>query len=244
MSPRIKAFLIHSLFSIVLALLIVGLIFFVWYPAPLAQAIGVTQIFLIMLAIDVIVGPLFTLLVYKKGKKTLIFDLAVIVLLQLSAFAYGLWTVFQGRPVWIVFNADRFDIVRVNEIDTRQISKAKSEYQKPSWFFPQWVAAVPPKDINENNKITFEAVFAGVDIAQRPNLFVPLSHEKEHIKDKVFETSQLYKFNNKQEVKRVLIKYSQANAWLPLKANKIDMVVLINKNTGQVVKIVDLRPWN
>jgi hypothetical protein len=43
-------------------------------------------------------------------------------------------------------------------------------------------------------------------------------------------------------VDKVLTKYPDANAWLPLKANAKDMVVLINKEKAKIVKIVDLRP--
>lgn len=48
---------------------------FIWYPTPLATAVGVTQIFLMMLAIDVTVGPILGFIVYKEGKKTLKMDL-------------------------------------------------------------------------------------------------------------------------------------------------------------------------
>lgn len=244
MSARIKAFLIHGLISISIALLVVGLIFLVWYPAPLAKASGVTHIFLMMLAIDVIVGPLLTLVVYKQGKKTLLFDLTIIVLLQILALGYGLWTISQGRPAWLVFNADRFDSVRVNEIDNRNISKAKQVYQNPSWFYPQWVAAVAPKDIEENNTVTFEAIFSGVDIAQRPNLYMPLKDQKLQIKNKAINVKELYKYNDQQAVGVILKQYPLADTYLPMKAVAIDMVVLVNKEKGEVVKIVDLRPWH
>jgi len=41
----------------------------------------------------------------------------------------------------------------------------------------------------------------------------------------------------------ILQPVSQATAFLPLKANAVDMTVLINKEKGEVIKIVDLRPW-
>ena len=81
LSKRQNFFLGHLAISVIIALLVVGLVFFVWYPSPLATAVGVTHIFLMMLAIDVIVGPLLGLLVYKEGKKTLKFDLGVIIVL-------------------------------------------------------------------------------------------------------------------------------------------------------------------
>ena len=82
---RIKAFLIHGLVSISVALLVIGLVFFIWYPSPLAKAVGVTHIFLMLLAIDVIIGPVLGFIVYKEGKKTLKMDLSIIITLQLCA---------------------------------------------------------------------------------------------------------------------------------------------------------------
>ncbi len=242
-SARIKAFLIHGLISISIALLIIGLVFFIWYPAPLAKAVGVTHIFLLMLTIDVILGPLLTLLVYKQGKKTLVFDLTIIVILQISALGYGLWTISQGRPAWLVFNVDRFDVVRMNELDNRKIEQARQEYQNPSWLYPKWVAAIAPKNIEENNKVTFEAVFSGVDIAQRPNLYISLNTQKLEMQNKAISLKELYKYNEKKDVANILHKVPQATAFVPLKANAVDMTVLINKEKGEVVKIVDLRPW-
>ena len=51
------------------------------------------------------------------------------------------------------------------------------------------------------------------------------------------------KYNDSNIVDKVLSKYPQATAFVPLKANALDMTVLINKEKGEVVKIVDLRPW-
>jgi uncharacterized RDD family membrane protein YckC len=63
---RIIAFLFHFSISCLLALLALLLVFFVWYPAPLHSAVGVTSIFLIVLGVDVTVGPLLTLVVKAR----------------------------------------------------------------------------------------------------------------------------------------------------------------------------------
>ena len=94
MSKRLKFFLSHLSLSILIALIVMGLVFFVWYPTPLAKAVGVTHIFLMILAIDVIVGPLLGLLVYKESKKSLKFDLTVIIFIQISALLYGVYMSF------------------------------------------------------------------------------------------------------------------------------------------------------
>src|SRR5690606_24816863 len=127
-------------------------------------------------------------------------DLAVIVILQLSALMCGLWTVYQGKPAWLGFNADRADVVRIDEIDLRNIDRAENKYQKASLFFPKWVSAKQSDDINERNKITFEAVFSGVDIAQRPELYLPLDSSQKEIRSKILDLSDLYKYNEKVQV--------------------------------------------
>lgn len=107
MKQRLIAFLVHLIISIVVAIAAVGLVFFVLYPAPLHTAVGVTGIFLLLLMVDVCLGPVLTFIVYKKGKKTLKMDLAVIAILQFSALVYGLYAVAEGRPAWLVFANDR-----------------------------------------------------------------------------------------------------------------------------------------
>ena len=83
LSKRTKFFLGHLGCSLLIALAIISVVFFVWFPTPLANAEGVTRIFWMLLIIDVILGPLLTLLVYKEGKKTLKMDLCIIILLQI-----------------------------------------------------------------------------------------------------------------------------------------------------------------
>ena len=98
MKDKIKAFLWHLSVSLLIALLAMLVVYGVWNPDPLYKATGITDIFLLMLAIDIILGPILTLIVYKKGKKTLKFDLCVIALLQMSALMFGLYKVYEGRP--------------------------------------------------------------------------------------------------------------------------------------------------
>lgn len=243
MKEKLKAFTIHLSISFCVGLLFSIIIFFIWYPSPLAKATGVTTIFLILLFIDVIIGPLLTFIVYQKNKKTLKFDLICIAVIQVAALIYGFNTVYQGKPAWLVFNADRADIVRINELDLRKIAQAKNEYKGPSLFSPQWVAAKQPEDIKEKNDITFEAVFAGIDIAQRPELYSPIIESKLEIKSKALNLNELFKYNDRKVTKDILEEYPKADAYLPLKANAVDMTVLVNKETGAVIKIVDLRPW-
>lgn len=243
MRARLNAFLIHLLISTCIAAAVIGVVFFVWYPAPLHTAAGVTQIFLLLLTVDVVLGPLLTLIVYKTGKKTLIMDLTIIALLQLGALSYGVWTVAEGRPAWLVFGADRFELVRIPDIDQRNIG-THALYSSPAWTGPQWVGADLPFDLEQRNDIIFESVSGGFDIYQRPNLYRPLQDMKNNIQLHAKELSLLNNYNAAADVQKTLYKYPTATAWLPLRANHQDMVVLMDKNSASVVAIVDLRPWD
>lgn len=243
MTPRIKFFLVHIITSVIIAFLLTLLVLFIWYPSPLATAVGVTHIFLMLLAIDVILGPLLGLLVYKEGKKTLKFDLSTIILIQIAALCYGVFSIEQGRPAWLVYNVDRFELVRKNELVNTNIQQAQAQFQKPSWFKPQYAATEFAKDIQQRNDEMFAEVFSGISIAQRPERYVELTEAKTQIQQRALPLVELQQYNPKTDVEKTLAKYPKADAWLPLKANAVDMVVLVNKESASIIKIVDLRPW-
>jgi hypothetical protein len=77
--------------------------------------------------IDLIVGPLLTLLVYKQGKKTLKMDLTVIALIQALFLGGGLYTLFASRPVYLVATNQMFNLVFATDILPDDSQKAKNE---------------------------------------------------------------------------------------------------------------------
>ena len=243
MRDRFKAFAIHFSLSALVALLTLSVVFYGWYPMPLADATGVLSIVGLIVLVDVILGPVLTFAIYQRGKKSLKLDLAVIVLVQLAALTYGVFTLAEGRPVWLVYSTDRFDVVRMNELDTRHAEKVKPPYQSSVFAPPRWVTAVPGDDVQENSMVTLEAAFAGLDYAQRPYLYHPLSAAAESIKKHAQPLETLKQFNLPDNVKKQLAPWPEADAWLPLMATAKPMVVLIKHKTAEVVAIVDLRPW-
>lgn len=242
---KLKAFGLHFSISLLIALISMVIVFFVWYPAPLYKAAGVTKIFLILLGIDLVLGPMLTFIVSKPNKKSLKFDLSMIVLLQLSAFIYGFYHVYDGRPAWIAYNADRFDLVKNNEIDTRKLTEALPTYQKVSYSGARYVAAIIPKENSDrSNEILFDEVRYGIAPSQRPELFQPLSAVDDVMLTKAKAIDELYDYNDKVDVDNILSAYPEVDGFLPLKANAVDMVVFINKKAKEkVVAVVDLRPW-
>jgi hypothetical protein len=254
MKNRISAFLIHLLLSGVVAAIAVILVFWVWYPMPLHNAVGVTEIFLILLSVDIVIGPMLTFIVYKPDKPSLKFDLTVIALLQLVALGYGINTVFQGRPAFIVFSKDRFEIARASDIDPDSASKALqngNQTAQASWTSPRWVAAVASSDPKRDQEILFSAVQGGPDWPLLPELFVPLTQVKEQVLKKARPLQELQQTSSKNTLLNAEMQdftplqdwQDNRVKWLPLRGKVKDMVVLVDANSAAVIKIVDINPW-
>ncbi len=242
MSARIKAFLIHLIGSLLLASLALALVFLVWYPSPLAETFGVTRIFALMLGIDVIIGPLLTLLVYKVGKKTLKFDLTAILVVQLAMFAYGMHTVAIGRPIWFVFNIDEFYSVRATDITAESRQIATPEYRITPFFGPKWVAIHLPDDKKLRKQIISNTLKSGLGLFYSPSLYAPLDSQIANIQANAHPIKNLEQWNTPQAIRTALAQSPTATTWLPLWNDHQSMTVLLNKN-GQVVAITKLRPW-
>src|SRR5882762_3071798 len=102
---RLRAAATHLLASAVVAGIASLVVFKLWYPSPFSTVAGGSALFLILISVDVTLGPALTAVIASPGKPQTEFirDLAVIVVVQFSAFAYGLYTMALARPVALAF---------------------------------------------------------------------------------------------------------------------------------------------
>ena len=237
---KLKVFFIHLIISFVVVLSAYIFIHLLWYPSPLFKATDARKILLMILIVDLTLGPLLTFVVYKKHKKTLKMDLIFIVLIQLAALVYGLYSVYQARPVLIAYVVDRFELVRVNDI----IEIEGQPYGLPK-FGPKYIyIKLDGLNATENLNSIFDETTYDISPAQRPKYYNEFELAKPFIMEKSQDLTLLNDYNDPRAVKAVLQKYPQANSFLPLKANAVDMTVLIDKrDDGKVIQIVDLSPW-
>ena len=123
---RLGAAGIHLGISLAIAALAALLVFGLWYPYPYREISGGRELFLLVVSVDVILGPLITLAVFNRAKPWMELrrDLAVVALIQLAALGYGLWTVSVARPVHLVFEIDRFRVVHAIDVDEAQLGQA------------------------------------------------------------------------------------------------------------------------
>lgn len=244
MKFRLKVAGIHLLISALVALIGIGLVFWVWHPAPLQKAVGVTHIFLMMLGIDVVLGPLLTLLVASsKEKKTLKFDLSVIAAVQLAAYLYGMHSIAVSRPVYIAFDKLRFEVVQADSVVRATDKTILPEYQSNPLFAPQWVSVRPYKDAAEQNQRTMLELQEGVSPSMMADLYQPLNDGWGGMLERKHGLDELKQYNPAEQVAKELAAYPQADSYLPMKAPSVDMAVLLDSRQKQVLGIVDLRPW-
>lgn len=242
MTKRLKYLFMHFALSLFLALIIAIFIKMQWYPSPLLKATGVLPIFIAIIAVQVVLWPLLSLFVYKENKKSLKFDLIIIVIVQIAFWVFSLYALAQGRPAWIAYTLERFEIVKVNEIVITDLESVSSDFRLPTWIGPQFVGTMLSKDANIRSKHLLEEVLGGISIAQRPEQYVSIDIMKNRILKEQQSLAELSKYNEISKVNKVIASYPDAHGFIPLRAQQLDMVVLLDYS-GTPLQIVDLRPW-
>lgn len=177
------AALIHLAISALIALLAAWLVWGVWYPHPYDELSGGRELFLLIVAVDVVCGPALTLVVFdrRKPKAELRRDLSFIGVLQLVALLYGLQVVMEARPLYLVHEVDRFRVVTRADylgVDvSADIRKLPPALQPRPWSGPVLVGTRAPRNAAEHTSILFEALQGGRDYAQRPDFYLPYDDE-------------------------------------------------------------------
>jgi len=147
-----------------------ALVFWGWYPTPWWKLLGVEKIFIMMVGVDLVCGPLLTLLIAKpsKSRRQLLWDLLFIAVVQLSALAYGVWSMYQARPVALVYEVDRFTIIAANEIQKDLLEAAPAGLRKIPNFGVS-VLSLRAARTAEEYLSSIQLSIQGVTQAMRPN---------------------------------------------------------------------------
>ena len=155
---RYQACLSHFVISLMIFLFLLGIIVFIWYPGDLIHA-GGWQGIKIVAGVDLVLGPLLTLVIYNPKKKSLPFDLLIIALIQISALGYGVWNVYNEKPGILVLSYDGFYIVP--SLDVKHYNLFDNISDEISINRPIMVAMDPPDDIDKSNEIIWLNTQAG-----------------------------------------------------------------------------------
>jgi len=248
MPPRVRAALIHLSLSATVAGLVFLPLYFYWYPDVLFASAGGRDLFLLIVSVDVTIGPLITLIIFVPGKWGLRFDLVVIALLQSAALSYGVWVLFESRPVYIAYVVDRYELVRANAFPEGELEKGhKAGYDQLSWTGPRLVGVKLPTDPDESFNLGISGM-SGADAQAYPRYYVPYDEVRAEVKGKAQPIAVLRKRNPKRnaQIDQAVAALGRGEAdlrFIPMRAGKADLAVFVDPKDGSVLKITSLNPW-
>lgn len=246
---RLKASGIHLTISLAIALLAAALVFGLWYPYPYREVSGGRELLLIVVVVDVILGPLITLAIFNRDKPwtELRRDLVIVVLIQLAALCYGLWTVFAARPVHMVFEYDRFRVVHAVDIPEELLHLAPRDVVALPLTGPTLLSLRPFRDGNEKMEATMAAL-EGLSLSARPDLWQPYASAKSEIWQTAKSVSELKARFPLQAaaIDAVIAQSGRASAslvYLPLVGRKSFWTVFLDPVTADIVACIPLDPF-
>jgi len=245
---RVQAALIHLGISALVAATLVAVMVLVWYPSPYVAAAGGATLLMLLIGVDVILGPLLTFVVYNPAKKSLVYDLAVIAMLQVAALIYGVHVMASARPAFVVYLRGGFDVVSANDVATEGMAQAPlPEFQTVPLTGPRLAAARIPVDPGLQLKISMEVMAGGPDLTAYPRYYIPYATASREAAASGKPLAALAKASpeNAAAVAGLVAssgKPADAMVYLPLHNRAAQMSIILDKVTGDVVGVLPLDP--
>ena len=180
MKFRVEAFGWHLLASGIVLTVLLGTLYVGWYQWPGWYSTDVGQVTFVLTGVDLVVGPLLTLIIASplKPRRVLARDVAVIAIVQLCSLLYGATQLWNGRPLYYAFSEDVLQIVQAYDIGSEQRALARQQKAPlaPHWYsFPRWIWAPLPQNAEDRDKIVAAAISGGDDVTSMPTHYQPWS---------------------------------------------------------------------
>ena len=233
----------HLLVSAGIASLAAVLVFGLWYPAPYSDLSGGRDLFLIVMTVDVLCGPLLTLVLFnpRKPRRELFTDLCLVVLIQLAALAYGVNTMALARPVFLAFEKDRFRVVSSVDMFLEKLAQAPLELQSFGYTGPKVIAVHVARPEDADYMEELDRALTGREASTRPERWVLYETQRAQV---LAKAQPLPVLAQKYPLRQVeLARLSAATGlpdaellWLPIRGREtMAWVALLNKKTTEVV---------
>jgi hypothetical protein len=246
---RLRAGAIHFCISLTVAALAALLVFLFWYPYPFRELSGGRELFLILVSVDVTLGPLVTVAIFNRAKPWPVLrrDLGFVGLLQLAALAYGMHTAFIARPVYVAFEYDRFRVVHAIEVPKSTIDQAPEALRDLPGFGAKLVALRPFRNEDEKFQMTMDAL-GGLPLSARPELWQPYAEARDQVLEVAKPVAQLRKRFAAQgaEIDRAVEasgRPADKLVYVPLIGRKSFWTALVDSATAEIVGYLPIDPY-
>jgi hypothetical protein len=204
MKFRLRALGWHLLASASVLTLVLGSLYLGWYRWPGWYAAGASSVALVLIAVDVTVGPLLTLVVAKstKPRAELARDIGIIATLQLCALVYGTVSLWTGRPLYYALSAGELDLVQGSDINPQELRIARQQHAAlvPHWYsLPRWIWAPLPENPDAARKIVMSAFDGGDDVTAMPRYYQPWPQGLTDLRKRLKRVDELAYFSRGQK---------------------------------------------
>lgn len=238
---------IHLLISLTIAMLMAALVFLVWYKYPYTHILGGLELFFLVCSVDVVCGPLMTLILAspKKTKRATVLDFSVIAAIQIAALLYGMHTVYVARPVYYAFDIDRFTTVTAAELSELATPEDMAQAPQELQSLPKF-GAKPITLYWEANQ--FDPTKIHIPMVARPKHWrvYNANEETAKIRKTMKPVAQLYTLPANKEKKAVIDRAVQQTKlpasqiyFLPFTCDRnLNWSALLNEQ-GEIVGYVD-----
>jgi len=132
---RYQASACHLAISLLIFLVILLCITQLWYPGILFDTGNAWKAIGLIIGIDLILGPLLTLIIFNPKKPSLKFDLSIIAIVQLLALSYGTWTIQSSHPLAIAYINTSFVTFYANAENAEEVKERVKTLKTNQLFY-------------------------------------------------------------------------------------------------------------
>ena len=151
---RKQAFLAHLAISVLVLVVVAYFIVFWWYSSFYFHIDGGYHGLATIFLVNIVLGPGLTLVVFKPGKPGLMFDMTVIISLQILALSWGTWWVYSERPALTVFYDGEFICMKHSEVSGVDLARLALKDKGP----PMLAVLPRPNTHSEYRKMLSQAL--------------------------------------------------------------------------------------
>lgn len=243
---RGRAALTHLGISAIVVCIILAVVFLVWYPFPTFKIAGTMSPVAVLVGVDLIVGPLLTLIVYRAGKPGLKFDLAVIALIQVIALSYGTLTLWKSKPGYLLFVADRFQLVAEHHIERDSVPEEVIESSSGDRLVRAFTAL--PDDPEANARYWDAVAATGADLDSMPEFWTPLAENAGRVRDGSLRLDDFEPGNGDEEriIAGLRQQYAAVSGELllaPVGGIEADLTAILDPESLEILDVLPLNVW-
>lgn len=175
------ALALHLLASTLLVGVALILMRLCWFPEPLFATDGGGTGLKLLLLVDLVLGPLLTVIVFnpKKARRSMVLDLSLIAVLQLAAYGAGLWSIHGVRVQALALHGGVFHSVTADQFKGQFIEAGSWQRLGESSPYRVWVRE--PKNADETNGVAAFGFVGGLEPYALQFLYEPLASHAQQV---------------------------------------------------------------